>query len=980
MKFLKYLLSIILFTFLFTSYLPGQSTGYVVKTGKDANGDVYQYVTNDPMKTRIYTFSNGLKVYITPSDADSRIQTMIGVRAGSAVEPVESTGLAHYLEHMLFKGTDRIGTVNWEAEQPLLEQISDLYEQHRATPDEQKKKIIYAKIDSLSSIAARYAAPNEFSKLATVIGAEKVNATTSLDFTYYRENIPSNELERWVRLESERMSKVVLRLFHTELETVYEEYNRAQDSEARQIFYTMLGELFKKHPYQRPTIGDPFDLKNPSMVNIHKYFNTWYVPNNMFIVLSGYVNPELTIPLLKRYFGNWQKKELPKVDFPKEDPITKPRVNEVFSKEEEKMVLAYRFDGKNSADYPYVIIIDKLLSNNGKTGLFDINLNQNRKVHSASSSPMFFKDYGIHYFSGVPKEDQSLEEVQTLIRGELEKIKRGEFGEWLLEAIINSIKLERISLLENNISMATSILYSEVYGVPYEKYVAFPSELSKITKKDVISFANRHYNDNYTVIYKRMGEKKLHQVEKPAITPLHLDNTNQSDFATRFMQGETENLKPEFVDYQKEFPGTKLKNGMDFYYQKETNGLFSLRYIIPVGKDHDNLLPFAAQYFRELGTSRFSPDSLKKELFRYGIAFDVSAASDKTYINVRGLDEHFDKAMELVEDLFADVQNDPEIYHKLIGKEEGNRKLLKNNQRAITAYGRQYVLFGANNFFRNNPSIQQLKEEDPARMLEKINRLFDYNHIIYYSGNKSESEVIKKITSRHKLPATFAVIPPQKEYSYLPAGEPTVYLLDYDIVQAQINAVVNDDVQYSPNLLAYQELYNRYYGSGLGSIIFQEIREARALAYSSGSFYQMEVTSDEKNAVIGYVGTQANKLPEATLALNSLMENMKYDAVKFEYARNSLIKSLESERIPRKYYFGKYMGLQRNGINYDVRKTMYEDLKEMTPDKFREFFSGHINHPVKQYFILTRKQDIDLESLKQFGTIKEITLEDIFGF
>lgn len=980
MKLSRQILNVILFTFLSTSCLFGQSAGYVVKEKQDANGDVYAYVTNDPMKTRIYTLDNGLKIYITPGDADTRIQTMIGVRAGSAKEPVESTGLAHYLEHMLFKGTDRIGTVNWEAERPLLEQISDLYEQHRSVPDEQEKKMIYSKIDSLSSIAAKYAAPNEFSKLTTVIGANGVNATTSLDFTYYREEIPSNELERWAKLESERMSKVVLRLFHTELETVYEEYNRAQDSEARQIFYAMLGELFKKHPYQRPTIGDPFDLKNPSMVNIHKYFNTWYVPNNMFIVLSGHVNPELTIPLMKRYFGTWQKKELPEVEFPEEDPITSPRVNEVFSKEEEKMVLAYRFEGKNSEDYPYVVIIDQLLSNSGKAGLLDIDLNQEGKVQSVSSSALFFKDYGVHYFSGVPKKDQSPEDVLVLVRGELEKIKRGEFGDWLLEAIINSIKLDRISRLDNNTSRAAAILYSEVYGVPYENYVAFLSRLSKITREDVIRFANSHYNDNYAVIYKRMGEKKLHQVDKPAITPLHLDNSNQSAFAGSFMQGEPEDLKPEFIDYQKEFPGSKLKNGMDFYYQKETNGLFSLRLIIPVGKDHDPFLPFAARYFGKLGTSRLSPDSLKKELFRYGISLDVSAASDKTYINVRGLDEHFEKALELTEDLFADVQNDPVIYRKLIEKEEGSRKLVKNNQRVITGYGRQYVLFGPDNTFRNNPSIQQLKEEDPGTMLEKIKSLFEYNHIIYYSGNRSAHEVMEKITSSHPLPETFAVVPPGKEYNYLPNDEPTVYLLDYDIVQAQINVVMRDDVSYSPDLLAYQDLYKQYYGSGLGSIIFQEIREARALAYSSGSFYQMEVTSDENNAVVGYVGTQANKLPEATRALNNLMENMKYDSLKFENARHSLIKSLESERIPRKYHFGRYMGILRHGMSCDVRKIMYDDLKAMTPDKFREFFAGHIDHPVKQYFILARKQDIDTEALKQFGAVKEITLEDIFGF
>ena len=967
-------------TFIFTAGLQAQTSDYVVKEKQDAIGNTYRYVTNDPMNTRIYTLENGLKVYISANEGESRIQTMIGVHAGSAVEPEESTGLAHYLEHMLFKGTGRIGTIDWERERPLLEQISDLYEMHRFTEDEEEKKRIYAKIDSLSTIASRYVAPNEYSKLTAAMGAKGLNAATSYDFTYYRQSIPSNELERWAELESERINNVVLRLFHTELETVYEEYNRAQDNDSRQIFYAMLDNLFKKHPYNRPVLGYPEHLKNPSMVNIHKFFDTYYVPNNMVIILSGDVEAEEAIPVLNNSFGSYRKKEFPEVTFPDEDPITEPGVSELFSKEEEKVVMAYRSNGKNSEDYKYSMIIDGLLSNSGKTGLLDINLNRTAKVHSSGASLLFLKDYGIHYFSGIPKEGQSLEEVQSLIRDEIEKIKRGEFGEWLLEAIVNNIKLNRISGRESNITRANAVLYSVMYGMPYEKYVALPEELENVTKKDIVAFANRHYNENYITVFKRKGEKQLVQVEKPEITPLVLNNDNESDFARQFVKGEQEDIEPEFIDYKSEFPGTKLENGMDFYYQNETNGLFSFRYIIPVGKDHDNLLPFAMQYFRELGTSRFSADSLKKEFFRYGISFTISASGDKTYVNLRGLDKYFYKALDLMEHLFEDVQNDPEVFKDRIEKEVGNRKLLKENQRSVTTHARQYLQFGPDNAFTNNPSVEELKKQDPAEMLDKIRQLFNYKHIVYYSGGKPKEEVIQKVTARHKMPETFAGVPSKKEYDYLPLDEPLIYFLDDDMVQAQVSLVIKNEVPYSPDLLAYKELYDNYYGVGLGSIIFQQIREARALAYSSGSYYQMEITTDDDNAVVGYVGTQANKLAEAMHAMEGLLDTMKFDPEKFEIARKAAIKSLESERVPRRYWFGRYLGLLDKGIDYDVRETQYNDLLEMTPDKFSDFFREHVNSPNKQYFIQSKKENIDFESLKPFGKIKEITHEDIFGF
>jgi predicted Zn-dependent peptidase len=977
--FKKYSFHTFLVLFCLPWILSAQSLSYEVKTAKDDRGESYEYVTNDPMATRIYTLKNGLKVYISQNDVDARVQAMIGVRAGSALEPTESTGLAHYLEHMLFKGGSNIGTVNWTAEQPLLEKISGLYELHRATPDEMAKKNIYAQIDSLSFIAAQYAAPNEFGKLTKAIGAEGVNAATSMDFTFYRENIPSNELERWARLENERMSNLQLRLFHTELEAVYEEYNRSQDNDSRQLFYALLEGLFRKHPYKRPTIGNPFDLKNPSMVNIHKFFDTYYVPNNMCIVLTGDVNAEQAMTTVEQYFGSWKKKKLPKVVLPKEEPITEPREIKLYSKEKEKIFLAYRFDGKSSEDYKFVWIINQLLSNSGKTGLIDTHLNQTGKLQTAGSDLMFFKDYGIHLLSGIPKEGQSLDSVKAMIFGELDNLKEGQFGDWLMEAIVNNIKLFQISALENNISRASSLLYSDLYQVPYQNSVSLVSQLEQITKEEVIAFVKQHYSDNYLVISKLKGEKELLKVEKPSITPLDLKTDNQSAFAGAFMEHNPEGLKPHFVDYKKEFPEFKLKNGMPFYFQKEDKGTFSLRYIIPVGSHHDNLLSFAIQYFRKLGTSVYTPDSLKKELFRYGLSVNLSASLEKSYLNVTGLNENFDKALELVRHMFDQVKSDPQVYLELLAKEEGTRKLTKENKRSITNIGQQYILFGANNDFNDDPSLEELRNQKPEEMLERVLHLFDYEYLIYYSGIESKEEAMQKIEATQKLPKQFAVVPSAKKSQYLPLDKPIVYLCDYDMVQAQVNMVIKD-APYSADLVAYKELYDAYYGQGMSSIVFQQIREARALAYSSGSYYRMDATSSNNNEVVGYIGTQANKLPEAMAALNNLMDTLKFDSMKFELARQSLIKSIESERIPRKYYFGKYQGLLKQGIDYDVREKMYEDLKAMSPENFAQFFNDHIRNPNKQYFILGRKSDLDLEALKRFGTIKEITLEDIFGY
>ena len=202
----------------------------------------YEYVTvpGDSLRARIYTLDNGLTVYLTEYEDAPRIQTYIAVRAGSKNDPSYATGLAHYLEHMVFKGTSRLGTKDWEKEKAELAKIEALYEQYRQTKDETQRKKIYHQIDSISGVAATYAIANEYDKITTNLGFKGTNAYTWTDQTVYINDIPANQVEAWAALEAERFSELVPRLFHTELEAVYEEKNRGLDTDSRKAFEAML--------------------------------------------------------------------------------------------------------------------------------------------------------------------------------------------------------------------------------------------------------------------------------------------------------------------------------------------------------------------------------------------------------------------------------------------------------------------------------------------------------------------------------------------------------------------------------------------------------------------------------------------------------------------------------------------------------------------------------------------------------------------
>ena len=308
------------------------------------------------------------------------------------------------------------------------------------------KKILYHKIDSVSYLASQYAIPNEYDKMVSSIGATGTNAGTSWEYTMYINEIPSNELERWIKMERERFDTPVLRLFHTELETVYEEFNRYQDMDGQRQFFAMFKGLFPNHPLGIDRIGYPEHLKNPSVKNIYEFYHTWYVPNNMSFHLSGDLDYEATVQMIDRSWGNMKSKELPKLDLPKLTPITEVGERHVSGPDSESVIFGYRFGGEQSEDKLYVSLIDYILANS-VAGLIDINLNQKQEILYGVCSPMFLTDYGIHYFYGQPKQNQSLEEVRDLLLSQIDSIKEGKFEEWMMEAAINDMRLQSVKSL-----------------------------------------------------------------------------------------------------------------------------------------------------------------------------------------------------------------------------------------------------------------------------------------------------------------------------------------------------------------------------------------------------------------------------------------------------------------------------------------------------------------------------------------------------
>ena len=554
----------------------------------------YESVPNDPMKARIYTLDNGLKVYLTVNKETPRIQTYIAVRVGGKNDPAETTGLAHYFEHLMFKGTTHFGTQDYEKEKPMLDEIERLFEVYRQTTDEAEREAIYHQIDSVSYEASKLAIPNEYDKLMAAIGATGTNAYTGFDQTVYVEDIPSNQIENWAKIQADRFENNVIRGFHTELETVYEEKNMSLTSDNRKVFEAILSALFPDHPYGTQTVlGTQENLKNPSITNIKNYHKTWYVPNNMAICMSGDLDPEQTIATIQKYFGHLKPNpNLPALPVTHESPIKAPVVKEVLGLEAENVMLGWRFPGSSSVNQEDLLNLVSLIMNNDKAGLLDVDLIQQQKVLNCYAGTYGLADYDAFIIAGTPKQGQTLDEVKDLFLAEVEKLKKGEFDESLLEAAINNFKLMQMYQLDSNSGRADMFVNAFISKSEWKDEVEQLTRMSKVTKQQVVDFANQYFGDNYALVYKRQGkdpnEKKI---EKPQITPIVMNRDSSSAFLKEIQASQVAPIEPVFLDFEKDLSKLTAKSGIPVLYKQNTsNDLFSLLYVFDMGNNNDKAM------------------------------------------------------------------------------------------------------------------------------------------------------------------------------------------------------------------------------------------------------------------------------------------------------------------------------------------------------------------------------------------------------
>lgn len=945
----------------------------------------YESVAGDPMQSRIYTLDNGLKVYLSVNKEKPRLQTYIAVRTGSRNDPAETTGLAHYLEHIMFKGTNHFGTSNYEAERPLLDSIEAHYEAYRRLTDPVARRKAYHEIDSISQLAARYNIPNEYDKLMASIGSEGSNAYTSNDVTCYVENIPSNEIETWAKIQSDRFRNMVVRGFHTELESVYEEFNIGLTNDGRKSWTALNKLLYPTHPYgTQTTIGTQEHLKNPSIVNIKNYFKRYYVPNNVAICMAGDFDPDQVIRIIDKYFGDWKKSTtLSRPEYARVKDYTQPVDTTVVGQEAEYLMLGWKTQGAASHEADTLNVIADLLSN-GKAGLMDIDLNLPMRLQEAGAWYDGLADFGQLVIQAVPKQGQTLEEAKALVLAEVEKLKKGDFEESLLPAVVNNMKLRYYKSLLSNESRADRFVNAFINGQKWEDEVQTLDRIGKMTKAQVVDFANRHLLENYVIVYKRQGtDTTVQKIEKPSITPIPTNNDKQSAFFQQALKVEAAPIQPRFIDFAKDLVRKDLDATTRLLYkQNNDDDLFTLAFDFSVGHEQLRNLRVASDLIEYAGTKTMTANDIKKAFYGLACDFNVQVSTDHTRFTLSGLGENMPKALSLFATLMekAEISNDE--YHKVVDLILKDRDDDKKNQRANFNALRSYGIDGAFNPMRNLMTAEEMKSADGNDLLANLRSLRHvYPVTMMYYGPAQEKalvDMVKKDYPRRKT--ALRPVTTTKAYKAQVTRKNEVLLAPYDAKNIYMMQYHNDDRDWTPANAPINALFNEYFGGGMNTIVFQELREARGLAYSAAARYGEPWRKADKEDFYTYIITQSDKMMDCINEFNQLLDSMPVRPASFDLAKQSLIKTLSTSRTTRFDVLNAYMNAQDRGLDRDINKDIYEQLPNLQLNDLVRYAAERIAHKPYRYLILGDEKSLDLKSLEKIAPIRRVSTEEIFGY
>jgi zinc protease len=927
-----------------------------------------------------FVLDNGLTVILNPDPNAVGVFGAVAVKAGSKNDPADATGMAHYLEHLLFKGTKELGTTDYAKEKPYLDSIVYYYDLLGKTSDEMERKHIQKLINLQSIQGAKYANPTEFDKLIKSIGGTELNAFTAMDMTVYLNAFPATQIDKWLDLYAHRFQNPVFRSFQSELEVVYEEKNRGMDNPFGSLIESLHAKVFASHPYgTQTTIGTVEHLKNPSLTKMYKYFNDYYVANNMALVISGNFDVTSTTAIIKEKFSKLRSGVVPTFPSYPQSKFEKPELMEVNRTPIKFGLLAYKtFASRHKDQIPMEICL-RLLNNSSETGsLNKLQLNGNLLFSNAFN--LTYNDDGAAAIMFGPKFiGQSFEEAEKLIYKEIEKLKKGEFSDTNIRIIQQELERERKAELEDEHSKCMTLVYLFSEGSSWEEYLAQTNQINQISKEDIMRVANTYFIDNHFTLRSSMGFPEKTTLEKPGFDPVVADQKIESAYCKNFLANMKESGTPKMLDYNKDAKLTTLFGKSDLYITPNPyNDIFTLKMVRAVGSDSIANLDLSAYLFNNFFTKELSRDQLKQAFALHGISYYASATNNRFSIEFTGLEGNLKKALPLIKSLVYEPLLDEQAIKTMVDGEKSNRQSELKNPDLMGRVLLDYARYGNQSEYLTRTTLKNLEKITTENVLALYHKTEGYKTTWHFVGNTQES------TLKNDLEAIFPADKGTKFIPYLdkltmPITKNKIYLVnDKKAVQGQVYFFLNG-ANYSglTNEIVNAQAFNSYMSDGFSGLLMQEIREYRSLAYTTDGMLSTPNVKNNPNWFFSYVGCQMDKTNDATAVMDSILRFMPKKPERIDMVKAGLINSMSSN-YPNFRYISTSIATARDmGYTYSPAIDRYPLYKSLTFDNIVDFYNTNLVNRPRIITIYGNLKLVDKKKLAQYGDIEVIKLKQI---
>ena len=935
------------------------------------------------LKVKEYRLENGLTVWLNEDHSQPKVFGAVVVKAGAKDCP--DTGIAHYFEHMMFKGTDRIGTLDYESEKVLLDSIAMKYDELAMTEDTAARARLQKEINELSIRSSEYVIPNEFNRLINRFGGSGLNAATSYDATIYFNTFSPQYMVQWAEINSERLINPVFRLFQSELETVYEEKNMYGDFIGGQVMDTLMARYFGPHPYAYPIIGSTKNLKNPRLTEMHKFFEDYYVASNMALILSGDFDAQQVMPILEKAFSRIRSGNAPKQEKVMLPPFNGRETMKVkfpipFIK---AMGLGFRGVSANHEDQVALNIAVNLLNNANGTGYLD-KLMVEHKLMGALAINESMNEAGILAVAIMPKLlIQSYSSAEKMVWDEINRVKNGDFS----DEMFNSVKLEQkrqyASSLENIDSRATIMMNLFSQGKSWNDYLNEVARIESITKEDVVRVAQKYFSNNYLCVTKSTGKYPKDNLPKPAFSPVVPRNADaSSSYAKQLEKIPEQQVAPRIIDFEKDVKTSKLTPLVTLYTTPNPlNDIFTLNISYGIGALEQPELMQLTNYLQLLGTESLSFEQFRSRLQSIGstLAFDVTP--DAFVMKVTGFDNHIDETMKLVGDFIRHAKADDKKLRQIVDDAKVSEKAFFKSGDNVASALLEQVKYGDQSRYLRKLSLSQIKKLKGKDMLAIYDKVRSVQCDLHYCGTLPVEKVIGTI--RQHLPLERTTVASNSPYyrELKQYDRPTVFFIDMpDMAQSIVYGYVKGDPVDDKASRHASRLFSVYFGGDMSSLMFQEIREFRSFAYRTSGRYQLPNHAHKGTAgsFTAMLSTQSDKTLDALGVLDSLIREMPLKPERMEAVKQTLVNRINNDYPPFRNLSEKVASARMEGFDRDPAEEFLRDIATMDMQDISRFYREQISGRPVVYVIAGNRKHIDMKKLAEYGTIIKVKKKDIY--